>query len=281
MQKIALITDSACDLDLETLHKENIKLLPLRIIYSTGDYADRLDLSPSDVYTNLDKEVPKTSLPSIESMEDTLKELENEGYTHVIAICISSGLSGSYNALRLLLEDHPNLTSYAFDTKILAYPQGEIVLEVSELIKAGKSFEEIIAALPEIRSRVNGYFTIGTLDYLIKGGRIGRVSGAIGNILSLKPIITTDDDGIYYNIAKVRGRKQSISKLTDILNDYLAKGPCSVAVLEGGCIEEAEKYMDSIKDLPNITNIKIAQISPALGVHGGPGLLGLSIKLVK
>ena len=281
MQKIALITDSACDLDIEILNKENIKLLPLRIIYSTGDYADRLDLLPNDVYNNLDKEVPTTSLPSIESTENTLKELEAEGYTHVIAICISSGLSGSYNALRLLLEEHTNLTSYTFDSKILAYPQGEIVLEVSNLIKAGKSFEEIVESLPEIRSRVSGYFTIGTLDYLIKGGRIGRVSGAIGNILSLKPIITTDENGIYYNVAKVRGRKQSISKLTEILNDHLSKGPCSVAVLEGGCIEEAKKYMESIKNFPNITNIKIAQISPALGVHGGPGLLGISIKLVK
>lgn len=281
MQKIALITDSACDLDIQVLNEENIKLLPLRIIYSTGDYADRLDLSPNDVYNNLDKEVPKTSLPSVESMENTLKELEEQGYTHVIAVCISSGLSGSYNALRLLLEDHPNLTSYVFDSKILAYPQGEIALEVSSLIKEGKSFEEIVESLPDIRNRVTGYFTIGTLEYLIKGGRVGRVSGAIGNILSLKPIITTDENGIYYNVAKVRGRKQSISKLTEILNDYLSKGPCSVAVLEGGCMEEAKKYMETIKDLPNITNIKIAQISPALGVHGGPGLLGISIKLVK
>ncbi len=281
MQKIALITDSACDLDIEILNKENIHLLPLRIIYSTGDYADRLDLSPNDVYNNLDKEVPKTSLPSAESIENTLNKLESEGYTHVIAICISSGLSGSYNALRLLFEDHPKLTSYAFDSKILAYPQGEIVLEVSKLIKDGKSFEEIVESLPEIRSRVNGYFTIGTLEYLIKGGRIGRVTGTLGNLLSLKPIITTDENGIYYNVAKVRGRKQSISKLTEILNESLSKGPCSIAVLEGGCIEEAKKYMETIKDFPNITNIKIAQISPALGVHGGPGLLGLSIKQVK
>lgn len=281
MQKIALITDSACDLTLETLKERNINLLPLRIIYSTGDYQDRIDISPNEVYSNLDKEVPKTSLPSTQCMDDILTKLENEGYTHIIAISISSGLSGSYNALRLALEDHPNLTSFVYDSKILAYPQGEIVIETSKLIEAGKSFEEILEELPKIRERITGYFTIDTLEYLIKGGRIGRVSGKLGELLSLKPIITTDENGIYYTINKVRGRKQSLSKLTEILKGHLEKGTCEVTVLEGGCEDEAKKYMDSIKNLSNISDLKLAQISPALGVHGGPGLLGLSIKLVK
>ncbi len=280
MQKIALLTDSACDLTVETLTENNIHLLPLRIIYSTGDYADRLEISPDEVYSNLEKEVPKTSLPSVENIESILNKLEEDGYTHVIAICISSGLSGCYNALRLILEDHPKLTSHVYDSKILAYPQGEIVLEIAKLINNGSSFDEIVTLLPEIRNRITGYFTINTLEYLIKGGRIGRVTGALGNLLSLKPIITTDENGIYYNLAKVRGRKQSISKLTEILKEHLEKGPCEVAVLEGGCSDEAIKYMETLKDLPNITNIKIAQISPALGVHGGPGLLGISVKLV-
>ena len=87
---------------------------------------------------------------------------------------ISGGLSGTANSLRLALEDHPKFTSYVYDTKILAYPEGEIVIEVSKLIKAGKAFEEIIEALPKIRERITGYFTINTLEYLKKGGRIGK-----------------------------------------------------------------------------------------------------------
>lgn len=281
MQKIALITDSACDLDLNTIKENNINLLPLRIIYSHGDYRDRLDVSPKEVYDNLDKEVPKTSLPSTQDIENTLNRLEENGYTHVICISISSGLSGSFNALRLALEDHPKLTSFVYDSKILAYPQGEIVLETSKLIREGKSFEEIIDELPKIRERVIGYFTINTLEFLKKGGRIGRLAGTVGEFLNLKPIITTDDDGIYYNVAKVRGRKQSLSKMTEILKGYLEKGKCEVAVLQGGCEDEAIKYMNTIKDLANVASIKIAEISPALGVHGGPGLIGFSVKLVK
>lgn len=281
MQKIALITDSACDLDLNTLKENNINLLPLRIIYSNGDYRDRIDITPQEVYDNLENEVPKTSLPSAQETEEILTKLETEGYTHVICISISSGLSGSFNAIRLALEDHPKLTSFVYDSKILAYPQGEIVLEVAKLIKEGKSFEEIVQEIPEIRKRVIGYFTINTLEYLKKGGRIGRLAGTVGELLNLKPIITTDEDGVYYNVAKVRGRKQSLSKMTELLKGYLDKSKCEVAVLHAGCEDEAIKYMNSLKDLPNVESIKIAEISPALGIHGGPGLIGFSVKMVK
>ena len=281
MQKIALITDSACDLDLNTLRENNINLLPLRIIYSNGDYRDRIDISPQEVYDNLEKEVPKTSLPSAQETEEVLNKLEQEGYTHVICISISSGLSGSFNAIRLALEDHPKLTSFVYDSKILAYPQGEIVLEVAKLIKEGKTYEEIIKEIPEIRKRVIGYFTINTLEYLKRGGRIGRLAGTVGELLNLKPIITTDEDGVYYNVAKVRGRKQSLSKMTELLKGYLAKNKCEIAILHAGCEDEAIKYMNSLKDLTNIVSIKIAEISPALGIHGGPGLIGFSVKMVK
>lgn len=281
MQKIALITDSGCDLTLEELREYNVNLLPLRISYSTGEFQDKIDIKASDVYANLEKEVPKTSLPSPETTEKILTKLEEEGYTHVIGVCISGGLSGTANSLRLSLEDHPNLTSYVYDTKILAYPEGEIVVEVSKLIKEGKTFEEIIEALPNIRKRITGYYTINTLEYLKRGGRIGRVAGTLGELLHLKPIITTDENGVYFNIAKARGRKQSLSKLTEILKTHLEKNKCDVTVLQGGCEEEATKYMESLKALDNINSLKMSEISPALGVHGGPGLLGLCIKVVE
>ena len=281
MQKIALITDSACDLDLNTLKENNINLLPLRIIYSNAEYRDRIDISPSEVYKNLENEIPKTSLPSAKDTEEILNKLEEESYTHVICISISSGLSGSYNALRLALEDHPNLTSFVYDTKILAYPQGEIVLEVAKLIREGKNFNEIVSEIPNIRKRITGYFTLNTLEYLKKGGRIGRLAGTVGELLNLKPIITTDENGVYYTVTKVRGRKQSLSKMTELLKGYQEKCKCEVAVLHAGCEEEAIKYMEAIKNLPNISSIKIAEISPALGVHSGPGLFGFSVKMDK
>ncbi len=280
MQKIALLVDSACDLSLEIMKEKNIKLLPLRISYSHGEYKDMLDISADEIYANLEKEVPKTSLPSAEDLEEILVSLENDGYTHVIAVTISSGLSGTFNSIRLALEDHPKLISHVFDTKILAMPEGIVAFEVAKLIEEGKSFEYIVDNLPAIRKSITGYFTVNTLDYLKKGGRIGRVAGTIGEMLNLKPIVTVDEDGIYYTVCKARGRKQSILRLTNLLKESLSQGPCKVWVLHGGALEEAKSFLESLKGLDNIVGLDISQISPALGVHGGPGLLGLAIQKV-
>lgn len=280
MQKIALLVDSACDLSLEIIKEKNIKLLPLRISYSHGEYRDMLDISADEIYSNLEKEIPKTSLPSAEYLEEILVSLENEGYTHVIAITISSGLSGTFNSIRLALEDHPKLISHVFDTKILAMPEGIVAFEVAKLIEEGKSFEYIVDNLPAIRKSITGYFTVNTLDYLKKGGRIGKIAGTIGEMLNLKPIVTVDNEGIYYTVCKARGRKQSILRLTSMLKEALSQGPCKVWVLHGGALEEAKSFLESLKGLDNIVSLDISQISPALGVHGGPGLLGLAIQKV-
>ena len=280
MQKIALIVDSACDLSLEVIKEKNIRLLPLRISYSHGEYKDKIDISADEIYDNLEKEVPKTSLPSAKDTNDILDNLEAEGYTHVIAITISSGLSGTFNSVRLALEDHPKLISHVFDTKILAMPEGIVALEVSNLISKGLSFDEIVSSIPNIRKNIKGFFTINTLEYLKRGGRIGRISGTIGEMLNLKPVVTVDEDGVYYTVCKARGRKQSISKLISILKEELEKGKCNVWVLQGGALEEAKALKETIKDFNNIVNVNLSQISPALGVHGGPGLLGLAIQLI-
>lgn len=281
MQKIGILTDSACDLSDKTLvNYPNIKVAPLRIIYSNGDFEDKVNITPSEVYNSFDKEIPSTSLPSSETIRRLVQEFVDEGYTHVIAITISEGLSGTSNAIRLVLEDFPQLTSTVFNTKILSVPEGLQVLEAADLIEAGKTYEEIIELLPSIRERSFGYYTVDTLLYLKKGGRIGKVAGTVGELLNLKPIISLNEDGIYYTVSKVRGRKQSFSKLIDILKGHLGKGKCIVHVLHGNALNDAKELMELIKGLNNIVDLDICQIGPALVVHTGPGLLGLAIHQV-
>lgn len=281
MQKIAVLTDSGSDLTLEQLKENNIELAPFKIIYSYGEFEDRIDLSPEEVYDSLKKEIPKTSLPSTAKIESILNKLEAEGYTHVIAVTISSGLSGTSNAIRLALEDHPNLISYVYDTKILSMAEGALVLNTAEMIKEGKSFEEIIEKLPKFREKTYGYYTINTLEYLKKGGRIGKVAGTIGEILNLKPIISVNQEGVYYTYAKVRGRKQSINKIFKIAKEHLEKSKCKVWVLNGGSsAEEFDNLYKLISELDNIESIAPATIGPAFGVHTGPGLLGVVVQEV-
>ena len=281
MQKIGILTDSACDLSFETLQKyPNIKVAPLRIIYSDKDYEDKVDITPDVVYNSLDKEIPKTSLPSTQTIEKLIQQFIEEDYTHIIAITISEGLSGTYNAIRLALENYPQLTSTVFNTKILSVPEGLQVIEAANLIETGKSFDEVTKSLENIRDRSFAYYTVDTLKYLKKGGRIGKVAGTVGELLNLKPIISLDKDGVYYTACKVRGRKQSHSKLIELLKTHLEKSKCIVNVLHGNSIDDAKELIDSIKGLPNVLDLNICQIGPALVVHTGPGLIGLAIHQV-
>lgn len=281
MSKIALITDSTSDLKKEQIEKYNINVLPLRIIYKDREYLDRVDITPEEVYDNLHIEVPTTSLPSMNDIDNMFTRLEQEGFTHAIVVCISSGISGTYNSINLASREHPGIISYVYDSKSLTLGTGAIVLECAEMICAGKDFEEIIKQLPLIRDRIKVYYVLDTLNYLIKGGRIGKVSGTLGELLNIKPIISVNEEGVYYNYAKVRGRKQSISKLIDIVRQSLVRSKAKVWVLQGGALKEGKILYENVSKLPNITELNFGDISPVSGVHTGPGLLGIVIMAEK
>lgn len=277
MQKIALITDSSCDLDNSTLSKYNIHLLPMRIIYKDREYLDKIEISSEEMYNSLKEEMPTTSLPDVKYCDNILTKLKEEGYTDVIVITVSNQLSGTYNSIRLISEHHEELKFHFFDTKTLGYPQGAITIEAAKLIKEGLSAEEVMEKLPAIKNRVHGFVTFDSLEYLIRGGRIGRVTGTIGKLLHLKPIISSDETGVLYTYCKARGRKQSISKIKDILMEYLEESKCKVWVLNGHALEEAKAFFEDIKNHPNISEISLETIGAAMGIHTGPGALGICI----
>ena len=235
MSKIALITDSTSDVDKEMIEKYDLKVLPLRIIYKDREYIDRVTITPKEVYDNFAREIPSTSLPSIKDMEDLYLNLEEKGYTHAIAVVISSALSGTYNTLRLVSQNHPSIETCVFDSKSLTIGEAAIIDECGEMIRGEKDFEEIVKALPEIRNRITVYYAVDTLKYLTKGGRIGKVSGTIGEILNIKPIISINEEGVYYTYAKAKGKKKAISKLVDIAREALKNTPCKVWVMGFSC----------------------------------------------
>lgn len=277
MEKIALIADSTCDLDKNIIEKYNIHILPLRVIYKDREYIDRVDITPQEVYDNLKNETPKTSLPSMNDMESLLTRLEEEGYTHTIIIPISSGLSGTFNSLKLVSEHHPKLATTVFDSKSLSLGAGALIIECAKLIEANMPYEEIVAKLPLIQEKISLYFIVDTLEYLKKGGRIGRVSGTIGELLNIKPIISVNNDGVYYTYSKVRGKKQAISKLLDLAEESLKSTRCKVWIMHGGALEEGQKVYNTVKTYSNISELGFGEISPVAGVHAGPGLVGLVV----
>lgn len=280
MEKIAIFTDSACDLKDEDLKEYQIRFLPLQIIYEVKTYRDRVEISADEVYGNFEKEVPKTSLPMGTDVDDLFKSLVAEGYTHAIGVMISSGLSGTANSVKLMAENYPELTTFVYDTMNLSMAEGLQALNAAKMVKEGKSFEEITSELPKYKKLVDTYYCVATLEYLIKGGRIGKVAGTIGQMLNIKPIISVNEDGVYYTVDKARGTNQAYVKLVNILKENLEKTKCKVWVMHGGAKKEALDMVERIKDLPGILSLEYAQISPALGVHTGKGLLGICVERV-
>ncbi|MGL4655075.1 MAG: DegV family protein [Sarcina sp.] len=278
MQKIAILTDSSCDLSKEEREQQGIFMLPVKIIYKDGEYLDHLTISPKEIYDRIETEIPKTSLPSADYMNEVFDKIEAEGYTHVLGIFLSSALSGTFNAIRLQLQERTAFEYSMFDSGILGYPLGTIVLKAYELVNAGKTFEEINEYLPVIRKNTYGFYTVETLEYLKNGGRIGKVAGTIGEFLNLKPIITVDEEGAYVTVAKARGRKQSIKKLKSLADELLAEGNCKLYILHGNSLNEAIALKETFEGHPNVTDLDIRDIGPAMGIHAGPGMIAFALQ---
>lgn len=277
MEKIALITDSACDIDNETIGKYNIRILPFKIIYTKREYTDKVDITSKEIYDNMKYEIPKSSQPTMEDIEGVYKKLEAENYTHVIAIVISSGLSGTYNAFKIISEKFDRIRTYIYDTKSTSVCEGIILKKCGELIDAGKSFEEIVQSIPDMKRKLHFYFVFGTLEYARKGGRIGRISGTIGELLDIKPIVGFDEKyGQCFTYAKVRGKNKSLNKLVE-LGEEIAKGKkCDAYIVHGNVEEDAKKVYDMLLENANIEHVYlVGQISSIVGVYSGPGTIGV------
>ncbi len=275
--KIAIVTDSACDLEPEIIKEYDIEVVPLHILYKDREYRDRVDINPQEVYDSLAKEIPKTSLPSPAEIHDVFQRLRDEKFTHVLALHLSSGLSGTYQAVSSIAQDFKDMVIEVIDTKTLSMGLGLTVIETARARSKNMEFEQLVDTAKGVVEKIKAYYVLSTLEYLKKGGRIGYVAGTIGELLSLKPIISINDEGKYFTFAKVRGREQSLRKLKNIMLDHLKESLASIAIVHGGAESDARELEKVAREHPNAKEVFFGQISPALGVHTGPGLVGLLV----
>lgn len=274
-KKTAIITDSACDLPDDILEKYHIKFVPLRLVYKGGEKRDRTEILPDEVYAMLPTEVPKTSLPLPEDVTGIYDQLADEGYTDAVHICISSGLSGTYNMVRLVAEEYERMNVRVVDSKTLSIQEGLITLNCARMLETNDNPDEIVAYAHALRERSMGMFVIRTLEYLRKGGRIGLVEGVLGTMLQLKPIIFVNNDGVYETIAKARGHANALEALVREVTSRFNKVRVQLAVVHGAAPAEGEKLLEKLKGMLNVEESFLLPVSPVLGVHTGPGLLGV------
>ncbi|MGQ2375780.1 DegV family protein [Companilactobacillus zhachilii] len=279
MEKIAVLVDSCCDLPKEYLDKTGIYELPMQIAYHDKTYRDRIEISAEEVYQNLPIEIPKTSLPSGDSIQTTLDQIAADGYDHIVSISVSSSLSGTFNFLKVFLDEDDRFKSAYFDTKQVAVAAGLIAVGAKNMIDDGKDFADVTAKVAEMITNTIVYFCIPTLTYLRAGGRISATAAAVGGMLKLAPIITCKADGSYTIAAKARGMKKGQKMMLGFAQDFLGDDKDYLLAVGHGADEAGGQKM---LDLLHANDIRgqqefLGQVGPALGVHTGPGLVGIGM----
>lgn len=276
-EKIAIMTDSTCDIPQHIIDEYDIHVVPLRILFKDGEYRDGVDITAEEVYERLPNEVPSTSLPSPADVMAVFEGLKQDGFTHVLAIHISSGLSGTAQMIENISHQVKGLVVRVIDSKNISMGLGYTVIEAARKLTQNVSFDALVSHVQETLGKMKVYFVLETLEYLTKGGRIGKVAGTLGQILNLKPIITVTEEGVYATHAKVRGRKQSIDRMFETVKSHLAKPLHNVAVCHGAAKEEAQELFEKLKNLSGVGELIFGHVSPVIGVHTGPGTLGLVV----
>ncbi len=272
MKKIAIITDSAANLSLEFAKRnKNLFIVPLTIIVDGVNYRDQVEITAEECYSKIDTNDISTSLPSMEDIESVLVDIKKQAYTDVIVINISAGLSGTFNAFRLALQDIEGLNVTQYDSKTLAAGLAYLVKHTVDAVKAKTPVDQIIKDLDQLRYKDSiALYTINTLKYLKKGGRIGKVEGTIGNMLRVKPVISVSDEGVYETITKKIGIQKSLLVMKEMLIEKYGDELIELTVHYGDDKPKAEELGLMLKKELNIKKLEIAQLTPVLGVHTGP-----------
>ena len=284
MDKIRIVTDSTADLPEEIVNKYKIKVIPLSFIIDGKVYHDLVDISREEYYQELIncKEFPTTSQPTPAEFLEAYNELIAEGAEQIISIHLSGDLSGTVKGAQMTAQMVKNAEVCVIDSRTATMGLGLIVLETAKAVAAGADFTEVVRVANQAVDKSDLFFLLDSLDNLQKGGRIGLVSSILGNALNLKPIISCNDDGIYYVAAKVRGRKQSLQKTMDLAYQFAQNHKrYALAVMHSNAEEEAEAVrQELLKLLPDPHLVITGQISPTLIVHTGPGLIGIGVHIL-
>ena len=274
-----IVTDCAADMSNEELEKMGIVQAPLFIQFPEGE-VNSADISADEFYNRLEAmrpQIPTTAQPSSGIFAELYRKLAQTD-KNILSVHISSGLSGTINSARdggEQVKDEANVSFW--DTLTLSGGERFQVMAAALADKAGWAMDKINERLMRIREKTEVIYTLDTLEYLARGGRIGRVQAIAGALLNLKPVIRVDTDGKYSTVAKGRSIGKSMSIIADHLVEKYGQAPLWVTVLHGRFAEKADQLAAEFKEKLNVAKLEVVRISPVLGVHTGPGIVGAGI----
>jgi len=276
---IKIVSDSTSDLDKDQADKYGITIVPLNVYFGDDCYKDWVTLKPEEFYRLLktNKHHPKTSQPSPEDFKKTFQQILDNG-DEVLSIHMTSKMSGTYQSALIAKNDLGSEKVHVFDSGFCSISLGLITIICSEAIQKGKSILEMIGLLEKIKKELRLYFVVDTLEYLQKGGRIGKASALIGSLLNIKPILALTD-GAVEPFEKVRGSKKALGRLAELLDTFVNNHPRDKLAISVGYSETEENMQEFLKLFPAdhpVHNAYKFSIGAVVGTHTGPGVVGIS-----
>ncbi|WP_068774572.1 DegV family protein [Paenibacillus sp. FJAT-26967] len=274
MSRVRIVTDSTSDIPAATREKLGIEMVPLKIHLDGETYLDAVTLQPDQFYHKLvaAKSMPSTSQPSpAEFLTLYEKLLAEDPEVQIISIHLSSAMSGTYQSALLAKSMLETDRVEVIDSKSACYGIGALVVAAAEAAREGKSVEECTKIVRSMRETFAIYFLVDTLEFLQKGGRIGKASALIGSLLNIKPILSVDPEGEIASVDKVRGQKKAMARIIDMLHRDVPSGALHVSVAHANNMEAAEELHRLIEQNFTVKSMQYISIGPVIGAHAGPG----------
>jgi DegV family protein with EDD domain len=276
--KLAIVTDSTCDLTADELERLDVQRVPLYVSFRGETYRDWLEISPKQIIEGVQTgaALPTTSQPSPQDFEAAYRQATEAGAEEIVCITISSELSGTYQSANIAKES-AKVTVTLFDSRAASIGLGEMVKKAAALRDSGASPKQIVTALEGIRDSNMPLFTVATLDFLQKGGRIGRASALLGSILNIKPILSLEN-GKIVPLGRARGNKKALAELVAQVQSHRRRFPGKLVlnflhVQDPAAAEQVRSALDGAGIEYQGGNVY--EIGAVVASHVGPGTYGL------
>ncbi|HEL0019408.1 TPA: DegV family protein [Streptococcus equi subsp. zooepidemicus] len=277
--KLAIITDNTAHLPEQLAEHADIFVLDIPVIIDGKSYVEGQNLTIEAFYQSMreSQELPKTSQPSLSELDDLLGRLSAEHYTHVIGLFLASGISGFWQNIQFLIEEHPELTIAFPDSKITSAPLGSMVGNALEWSQQGLSFAEIMGKLEEQIAGTTAFIMVDDLNHLVKGGRLSNGSALLGNLLSIKPILRFDSEGKIVVYEKVRTEKKAMKRLVDILKELTDSGQYEVSIIHARAQDKADILKQLLLDNGYTCPVEEVHFGAVIAAHLGEGAVAFGI----
>jgi DegV family protein with EDD domain len=280
MASIQVVTDSACDLTPSMADQRGIRVVPLSIRFGQEELIDREELSTKEFWDRVvtGPDMPETAAPSPGVFRQAYMDAAEAGSDGVICICLSSGLSATFQAASTAAVDLPfSMPVRVIDSLTVTMGLGLLALSASDMIKDGRGLDEIVTEIESLKDRTHVYGVLGSLDFLKKGGRIGGAAHLMGSLLSIKPVIEVRD-GVVEVESKQRTRTRALQYLAD---KALKSGPLERLAVANGVAPDIDELMSILSSARPEHELVMSDLGPVIGAHAGPETVGVCFQLAR